>query len=110
MSSPPPTAPSGFPTRRWVAACANGGKRSSKPPRHGERTTSGVFGSVARGEDVDSSDIDLLVELDEGVGPLDLIGLERELTELLGVHVDVGPDDSLKPRMRARALREAVPL
>jgi predicted nucleotidyltransferase/DNA-binding XRE family transcriptional regulator len=69
-----------------------------------------VFGSVARGEDVDSSDIDLLVDLDEGVGLLDLIGLERELTELLGVHVDVVPDISLKPRMRARALHEAVPL
>ena len=36
-----------------------------------------VFGSVARGEDVDSSDIDLLVDLDEGVGLFDLIGLER---------------------------------
>ena len=69
-----------------------------------------VFGSVVRGEDVDSSDIDLLVDLDEGVGLLDLIGLERELAELLGVHVDVVPDNLLKPQMRERVHQEAVPL
>ena len=43
-------------------------------------------------------------------GLLDLIGLERDLTDLLGVEVDVVPAESLKPRMRERALREAVPL
>jgi len=69
-----------------------------------------VFGSVARGEDVASSDLDLLVDLDEGVGLLDLIGLERELTDLLGVDVDVVPADSLKPRIRERVEREAVHL
>ena len=35
-----------------------------------------VFGNIARGEDVESSDVDLLVELDEGVGLVELIGLE----------------------------------
>ncbi len=69
-----------------------------------------VFGSVARGEDVESSDVDLLVDLDEGVGLLDLIALERELAELLGVDVDVVPSDSLKPRVRHRVESEAVPL
>lgn len=69
-----------------------------------------VFGSVARGEDVESSDVDLLVDLDEGVGLLDLIGLERELAELLGVDVDVVSADSLKPRIRERVESEAVPL
>lgn len=69
-----------------------------------------VFGSVARGDDVASSDVDLLVDLDEEVGLLGLIGLERELTELLGVDVDVVPADSLKPRIRQRVEREAVPL
>ena len=69
-----------------------------------------VFGSAARGDDVDSSDVDLLVDLDDGVGLLDLIGLERELTELLGVAVDVVPNSSLKPRIRDRVRREAVPL
>ncbi len=50
------------------------------------------------------------MDLEEGVSLLDLIGLERELAELLGVHVDVVPDNTLKPRMRERVLQEAVPL
>lgn len=69
-----------------------------------------VFGSVARGEDGPTSDIDLLVDVDEGVGLLDLIGLERELGELLDAKVDVVPADALKPRLRERVLREATPL
>ena len=69
-----------------------------------------VFWSVAPGEDIVSSDVDLLVDLDEGIGLLDLIGLERELSELIGVGVDVVPADSLKPRIRERIEREAVPL
>jgi len=69
-----------------------------------------VFGSVARGEDAASSDIDLLVDFDPGVGLLDLIGLERELAELLGVPVDVVPADSLKTRIRDQVEREAIPL
>ena len=43
-------------------------------------------------------------ELAIAVGLLDLIGLERELAELLGVHVDVVPDNALKPRMSERVL------
>ncbi len=70
----------------------------------------GPFGSVARGDDSASSDVDLLVDIDEGVGLLDLIGLERELTELLGVDVDVVPADALKPHIRGRVESEAVPL
>jgi len=69
-----------------------------------------VFGSVARGEDTETSDIDLLVDLEEGVGLVDLIGLERELSELLGVGVDVVPADTLKSRIRAGVLAEAIPL
>jgi predicted nucleotidyltransferase len=69
-----------------------------------------VFGSVARGEDHEGSDIDLLVDPDEGVGLVALAGLARELTELLGVAVDVVPADSLKRSVRAEVLAEAVPL
>jgi len=69
-----------------------------------------VFGSVARGDDTETSDIDLLVDLDPRVGLLDIVGLERELSELLGVDVDVVPAATLKPRIRDRVLREAVPL
>ena len=69
-----------------------------------------VFGSVARGQDGPYSDVDLLVDLSPGTGLVGLSGLERELSEILGVDVDLSPADSLKPRARARAEREAIPL
>jgi len=69
-----------------------------------------VFGSVARGEDTVASDIDLLVDLDEGVGLVALAGLKRELAELLGADVDVVPAATLKPRMRGAVLSEAIAL
>lgn len=69
-----------------------------------------MYGSVARGEDTATSDIDLLVDLDDGVSLVDLIGLERELRKLLGVDVDVVPADTLKPCIRALVLSEAIPL
>ncbi len=69
-----------------------------------------VFGSSARGDDTEGSDVDLLVDLDSGVGLVTLAGLRRELTELLGVDVDVVPADTLKPRIRDRVLAEAVSL
>jgi predicted nucleotidyltransferase/DNA-binding XRE family transcriptional regulator len=69
-----------------------------------------VFGSVARGEDREGSDIDLLVDVDEGVGLVGIGGLARELTDLLGVAVDVVPADSLKRTLRATVLAESVAL
>lgn len=68
-----------------------------------------VFGSVARGEDTDSSDIDLLVDLDDEVGVVALEGMTRELTEL-GVGVDVVPADTLKAAFRDEVLAEAIAL
>jgi len=69
-----------------------------------------VFGSVARGDDRQSSDVDLLVDLDDRVGLVALAGLERELAELLGVPVDVVPTESLKPGIRDEVLAEAIAL
>ncbi len=69
-----------------------------------------VFGSVARGEDTDTSDIDLLVDLDDGVGLVSLAGLNRELAELLGVDVDVVPAATVKPAVRDEILSEAIAL
>jgi len=69
-----------------------------------------VFGSVARGDDTHTSDIDLLVDLDDGVGLVQLAGLRRELTELLDVDVDVIPSAALKPRIRDNVLAEAITL
>jgi predicted nucleotidyltransferase len=69
-----------------------------------------VFGSVARGEDTDTSDIDLLVDLDDGVGLVTLAGLRRQLSELLKVEVDVVPAATLKPGVAQTVLAEAVAL
>jgi predicted nucleotidyltransferase len=69
-----------------------------------------VFGSVARGEARPESDLDLLVEFEADRSLLDLIGLELDLRDLLGSHVDVTTVASLKDRIRPRVLAEAVPL
>jgi uncharacterized protein len=69
-----------------------------------------VFGSVARGDASSESDIDLLVEFEPGRSLLDLVGLELDLRDLLGLHVDVATVASLKDRIRPRVLAEAVPL
>jgi uncharacterized protein len=69
-----------------------------------------IFGSVARGEDGDRSDVDVLVDLADDVGLVGLIGLERELSEILRRDVDVVPARGLKPAIAKRVLAEAVPL
>lgn len=69
-----------------------------------------VFGSVARGEDTDASDLDLLVRVPEGTGLLALGRFTQELEDLLHVPVDVVPDDSVKPRVRRNIERDLVPL
>jgi len=77
--------------------------------KHGARNVR-VFGSIARGDDDEQSDIDLLVEFESGRSLLDHAALWLELQELLGCKVDVVSDRGIKPRMRDRVLREAVPL
>lgn len=69
-----------------------------------------VFGSVARGEDGPSSDVDLLVDLPEGTGLFALLELEGALERILKVKVDLAPESSLKPRVRAEALADAIVL
>jgi uncharacterized protein len=69
-----------------------------------------LFGSVARGDESQTSDVDFLVDLDDDVTLLDLIGLERELALLLGCDVDVVPARNMKPEIAQRALAEATPL
>ena len=49
----------------------------------------GVFGSVARGEDTEKSDIDLLVKIKKSIGIYEFIGLKQELEEILGRKVDL---------------------
>lgn len=69
-----------------------------------------VFGSVARGDASPSSDLDLLVDLDEGRGLFDLGALLMDLRDLLGCDVDVATESSLRPRVAERALVDAIDL
>lgn len=69
-----------------------------------------LFGSAARGDDTATSDVDLLVDLAPGSGLLTLIGLQRELTEILGIDVDLVPASGLKAELRDHVLSEAIPL
>jgi len=68
----------------------------------------GVFGSYARGEESSGSDLDLLVELPPGSSLLDLVGLQLDLAEELGVEVDAHTYRSLHPLLRDRILKEEV--
>jgi len=69
-----------------------------------------VFGSVARGEATEGSDLDLLVSWEPGCSLLDHAGLVQDLQELLGVKVHVGTEKSLHWYVRDRILCEATPL
>jgi len=69
-----------------------------------------VFGSVARGEDDATSDIDLVVDFDIAKGLMPIVALKQQLEELLGERVDLAPMALLKPAIAARAQAEGVPL
>jgi predicted nucleotidyltransferase len=69
-----------------------------------------VFGSVARGEAGPASDVDLLVDFEKGTSFGTELALIEKLQDLLGRKVDLGTFDSLKPRLKERASREAIPL
>jgi len=66
-----------------------------------------LVGSVARGEEHEGSDIDLLVDFDAGRSLFDHAHLVEELRALLGVSVDVVSSRGLKPKVRERLLGEA---
>lgn len=69
-----------------------------------------IFGSVVRGEDTRSSDIDFLVDFDTSKGLLPLMKLKTQLSALLKEKVDVAPVSILKKSVLEEALKEAIPL
>ena len=77
--------------------------------RHGARNVR-IFGSVARGDFDDKSDLDFLVEMEPGRSLLDHASLLVALEELLGCKVDVVSEKGIKTRIRERVLKEARPL
>ena len=69
-----------------------------------------VFGSVATGLDHDGSDLDLLVDAPSGTSLLDIVGLQLEIEDALGVKVDLCTERELDPALKLRILAEARPL
>ena len=77
---------------------------------HFKATNPRVFGSVLHGTDHDGSDLDLLVDALPWATLFDLGGLQAELEDLLGVHVDVLTPADLPAKVRQQVLAEAQPL
>ena len=69
-----------------------------------------VFGSVARGEANEDSDLDLLVAWEPGRSLMDHAGLVQDLQDLLGVKLHVGTEKSLHWYVRDRIMGEVTPL
>jgi uncharacterized protein len=69
-----------------------------------------VFGSVARGDASDSSDLDVLVDFDPPITLSAFLTLETTLSELAGRRVDLVSRPALKPFIGEHVLREAVPV
>ncbi|MCC7491197.1 MAG: nucleotidyltransferase family protein [Fimbriimonadaceae bacterium] len=87
--------------------------RQQLAPRRAELRQRGVrslrvFGSVARGEASEASDVDLLVEFSEPIGLFAYAGLQADLEDWLGVPVDLVTESGLRPEVRPTALAEAV--
>lgn len=69
-----------------------------------------LFGSTARDEAHEHSDVDLLVEFDPEapVGLFTFVALQRFLSDVLGTRIDLATPDALRPDMRAQILDDAV--
>ncbi len=69
-----------------------------------------IFGSVARGEDTTTSDVDILVDMHGDRSLLDLVALKQDIEELLGRRADVLTEESISRYLRDRIRAEARPL
>lgn len=67
-----------------------------------------IFGSTARGEATDNSDVDILIDSPDGTSLFDFVALEHKLEDAVGRKVDLVEYRAIKPRLRERILREQV--
>ncbi|HUV82490.1 MAG TPA: nucleotidyltransferase family protein [archaeon] len=70
--------------------------------------TIGIFGSYARDEQTETSDVDVLVEFESPIGFFKFMKLEDYLSEKLGLKVDLVTPDALKPLIKSNILEETV--
>jgi len=68
--------------------------------------TMSIFGSTARGDDTNDSDVDLLVSFSRPISLLQLVALERELSSVLGSKVEISTRASLSPYLRKQIIKE----
>ncbi len=68
----------------------------------------GLFGSFVRSQESETSDVDILVEFEQGADLLDLVGLGDFLEEKLGRKVDLVTKKALRPEIRDRVIREVA--
>jgi predicted nucleotidyltransferase len=77
--------------------------------RHGARNIR-LFGSMARGDSCTDSDLDLLVDMEDGRSLFDLMEIQDELSRSIGRKVDIVTERSLNRHIREKVLGEAIPL
>ena len=68
----------------------------------------GLFGSYARGEQRDDSDIDLLVSFNKSKGLIAFVQLERKLSDALGRKVDLVTENSVSPHLKDSILSDSI--
>jgi predicted nucleotidyltransferase len=73
-------------------------------------TSAAVFGSYAKGTATEASDIDLLVGLPDHLDLWDIIHIENELSDLLGIKVDLATEGALSPYIRAEVMKTLRPI
>ena len=69
-----------------------------------------VFGSAALGDDIEGSDLDVLVDPTDETSLMDIASIQVELERLLGISVDVLTPNALPDKFRGQVLREALPV
>ncbi len=68
----------------------------------------GIFGSVVRGEQKETSDLDLLVEFEEPIGLIKYVNLQNYLSDRVGSQVDLIVKSGLNPRIGKHVLKEVI--
>jgi predicted nucleotidyltransferase len=69
-----------------------------------------VFGSIAKQTDTPTSDVDILVELDDSISLLDVIGIKLEIEDILNRNVDLVEFDAVKPALKEFILNNQIPI